>query len=905
MAGMGDLARQDGYELLTTPEGDRYYAPSDTPASTDQLMPPPANPFAPPEAVNRGVAASLRGLGDVLSVTPAEAAPKLPFGIGTEGRLPAAVANENALTADRLAEAVRRHIENNPAAAKLAAEPFLSEFDTARLAATGKRGAQTDREMLTALGPNPTQEQIRAWFLRPTTRGLAGGAVGVVGLDTLSDAARADTAYRGEHPDFTRPSHAPEGPVDPYASVRAFGAALHRLPGQFGAGAAEGLRAHVLASTAPADVLTGAAAEREGAQQRAGAYLGSLAEQVPQHDYWLDRYARAAGVPFGNPLNTVGVSAAPMIMGNLASSAGGETMRHLYEGTRFEPWAQAVGSLTPMAAERALTTGRVGIVRPVEGAAGIIGGRLKQPQRRMGEVADQAAYEPAPIGHNNPPPDVTGSLNPLDNIPVTFRGKAPAQMTPDEITAWGAHYGVPNLGTQSAPQTFKDLQGNSFNIPGGIAGKWTHADLLSMKANPINPANIDRSLHIEMQKKLGRTMTPDPLTDADVWNGLVFGMTSPNNPLFPNQTAASRMRLRTPEMLDDLASMIPWKPGDQVSTQARKLVNDQIAARFGLQAEEKGGLGARGTADYSRLGELAQMFKQNPQFFRKQPNEDWLQAVERISSQVPGLSMKTGSFGTVWQDPAMAGISAIDRHMARELDKRPGGIFAGPDERTHWENQSVGRWNKREADRVAEQVAANRKLKPKDRAEVQPPDLATDFSDLLRKRGSDGFMGEMLLDHVGAASQPRFRYATGNVNPNLPAHLAQAQWVREPQNVLLAGRAYKQALDVNQQIANQSGLPLFMSQWMEWDRIRNRFEPHENMFPGLPKLPAQSIEQLRAVDAAHRMTGHKTYGKSDEGTLQPTKPFAGNPFQMGLYGVGGAGLMLPNLSAPGEEQRVR
>ena len=493
----------------------------------------------------------------------------------------------------------------------------------------------------------------------------------------------------------------------------------------------------------------------------------------------------------------------------------------------------------------------------------------------------------AVIGGNDPP---TGSLNPFDNAEVSFGGKQPNQFTPEDWKAFGEHYQTDKpLGPLSPLETFKDMHGNEFQIPGGVGGEWTYYDLLHMKANPINPANVDRALHTEMQSKLGRTMTPKELTDADVWNGLVFGMTSPNNPLFPNQVSASRLRLRTPEMLDDLASMIPWKPGEEVTAQQRKLVNDQVAARLGIQSEPKGGIGTRGTADYSRVAEMAQLFKQNPAFFRKADNESWGQAVERISSQLPGLSMKTGSFGTVWQDPANAAISAIDRHMARELDKR-GGIFASPEERVDWQNRSVKLWNKREDDRIVEEALKNDKLaeKGKKTREISPPDKATDWDDLLTKTGSDGFMGEMLLSHVGDAATPKFRDArTGEISKAIPQHLAQAQWVREPESVFKMGRAYKQALEVNQKIADEHGLNLFMSQWMEWDRIRNRFEPHENMFPGLSKVPAMSVEQLRGVNEAHRDTGHKTYNKTDEGALRPTRPYLGNASQMGYLGIGG------------------
>jgi hypothetical protein len=34
---------------------------------------------------------------------------------------------------------------------------------------------------------------------------------------------------------------------------------------------------------------------------------------------------------------------------------------------------------------------------------------------------------------------------------------------------------------------------------------------------------------------------------------------------------------------------------------------------------------------------------------------------------------------------------------------------------------------------------------------------------------------------------------------------------------------------------------------MLWDRIRNRLEPHEILYPGLEKLPRMSLEQMRKV----------------------------------------------------------
>jgi hypothetical protein len=53
---------------------------------------------------------------------------------------------------------------------------------------------------------------------------------------------------------------------------------------------------------------------------------------------------------------------------------------------------------------------------------------------------------------------------------------------------------------------------------------------------------------------------------------------------------------------------------------------------------------------------------------------------------------------------------------------------------------------------------------------------------------------------------------------------------------------------------------------------------------------------------SHTQTGHKTYNKTDEGTLPPTRPFTGNPSQMGYLGLGGL-TQLPALL--GGEKRVQ
>jgi len=141
-----------------------------------------------------------------------------------------------------------------------------------------------------------------------------------------------------------------------------------------------------------------------------------------------------------------------------------------------------------------------------------------------------------------------------------------------------------------------------------------------------------------------------------------------------------------------LADAIPWKVGEKVSQADRLAASDNIANMLGINAASKGGLGVRGSTDYTRIAELAQMWEKHPQWFSKTDAESWPNYVERLSSQVSGLSMKTGSFGGVWQDPAHAGVSAIDRHMVNEFE-RTGNLFKSPAEKEAFEKRAVERWN--------------------------------------------------------------------------------------------------------------------------------------------------------------------------------------------------------------------
>jgi hypothetical protein len=518
----------------------------------------------------------------------------------------------------------------------------------------------------------------------------------------------------------------------------------------------------------------------------------------------------------------------------------------------------------------------VGLV-PLGGDLLAKGGKagLKALTGELGDVA-RALPETPGIGHNQPPaPEITGSFNPFDDQSFQVDGRDPHQWSDEDWAAVDEKFGGGGaIAGTSKPVPITDNQGRVFQIPGGMEGTLTYRDMLNLKAQGIDPSELPEDVHKALHDKMVRSVQPtvEGGSDADVWNGLVFGLTSPNNPLFPNQLSQSRLRLRGGDtaMLDDLAAMIDWEPGETVSKERRKAANAAITKRLGLDAapnlkkgKTEGGLGVSGSAEYTNIAELAKMFRENPGFFRKQPGEPWEDYVERLNSQTRGLSAKTGSFGSVWQDPANAGISAVDRHMA-QIFADQGGLFKDAAHRAEWEQRGLALWNTNNPDRQFES-----------------------FAELARTPGTGAHVGDMLLGEVNKHSDKVFRDRKGNINQDLPEHLKNAEWVKEPAKVQMIGENYKRALQENARRAEESGQGLFSSQWMLWDRQRRRLETHENMMPALSKLPAPTAEQLRVADVAHRKTGHKTYGKEtdEEGKfrLRPTRGGVVRPEELAYF----------------------
>ena len=535
-----------------------------------------------------------------------------------------------------------------------------------------------------------------------------------------------------------------------------------------------------------------------------------------------------------------------------------------------------------------------------------------------GEVGIGDIADPAPGGR---PPDPVNTGGLLDfQTPVTHQGRMLSEWSPQDFEAFGKEHGVENLGPLSPPATIQDLDGNAFSIPGGMDGKFTYYDLLHLKSQAINADRLAPELHTELQRKLARTMTPDNLTPEHIFSGILFGITSPNQPLLPNQMAASRLKAGSLEDIGVLADMVPWKAGDKVDPEIRKQYDSKIAATFGLQGSKKGGLGIKGSQDYTRIAELAQLFKENPDWFRLREGEAWPDLVDRVSSQVTGLGTKTGSFSSVWQNPAGAQVSAMDRHMAQRFFEQ---MFpTGTAERAAIEADLAGKWNaqvdrrqklerRRETKRIskANYAAENDRL-----AVTADATKVEDLGGILGQSAGDGFFTDQMLSKMGAGEKKlNVREGTGPNsylvrNPRLSQGLQETDWIKEPEYVKTASPLYRQALDINAADAASQGLSLFASQWRGWDRQRRRLEPHENMFPGLEKLPRPSNDQLRGVLKEHRKTGHLDYTKEDqlndrgvmEARLRPTRPTK-NPAGLAFFSQGGppAGLLASQDEAPG------
>ena len=510
--------------------------------------------------------------------------------------------------------------------------------------------------------------------------------------------------------------------------------------------------------------------------------------------------------------------------------------------------------------------------------------------QRALEVAGGKSSRP----YRSPTQQVDATLGqPSEN--VLFRGKDPANWTPQDWHDFGKQYGVSNLGPANQKEwekglvPYRTISGREITLPpGGYASDepFTYYDLLHLKSQGINPNDLPPDVHQAIHNRMVRSMQPGPEgpTNEQITNQMIFGLISPNQPLTPNELALQRAMVKGPQDVEAWGRMIPYRyTGEIPPVSERQAISREITPRLGLHAAERGGIGASGSANYTDIAEFVQKMRDKPNFYRFNPNdpsfegmsdaEKWATHVGRVMNATRGLKAKTGSLASVWQSPETAAISAIDRHMATKFR---GDMFPSTDAKAAWEANVVAKYN-----------------------EARPDAAVRSIDEMLAAPGGRGHFVDSALAYVNNLPAAVTRSArTGEYNPSIPVGLRDLDWPGgEPRKMEMVAGPYVRALEANAEEARRAGQGLFSNQWMLWDRIRNRLEPHEILFPGLEKLPRMSLEQMRRVTKDLSEAGYM----AAEGGVRPL-PSASRAgyFTIPPILAGGAALLSPEEAAAAE-----
>ncbi len=438
-----------------------------------------------------------------------------------------------------------------------------------------------------------------------------------------------------------------------------------------------------------------------------------------------------------------------------------------------------------------------------------------------------------------------------ENGNIFFKGKEPKDWSPKDFEDYGKAFGVQNLGPLSPiVEVPSDVAGAVARIPGGLDGKFTYYDLLWLKANPVDVAKLPETTHAKLTAKLASTMAPTPGDKVASFNSIVFGMLSPNAPLLPNEMGQARLRFGSMDEIRKFSELYPSNP----TPENLKALNERFKRQLGFIAAGKGGLGIQITADITNIANAARLFVKNPDFFVKRPNESWANFVDKLTTQVKGFGTKTGSFGSVWQDPFNASISAMDRHMARIFGQE---LLGNPELRKRFDGIVVDRFNSLLTKAKDVSSRFNRKLKTAEAAQARieeknkgndelikqlkaasqkkiakiKADMASELDDLpdpsaTKANTIDDVLGQAEI--YGVDRVQKFvneavfaamgsRKATllakkGGINPNAPEHIKGIDWIETPADFQVMSDAYRSALEINERRAGELGIAVFPAQ---------------------------------------------------------------------------------------------
>lgn len=462
--------------------------------------------------------------------------------------------------------------------------------------------------------------------------------------------------------------------------------------------------------------------------------------------------------------------------------------------------------------------------------------------------------------------------------PKTF-DKPFSEMSDAEIEAIGKKHGVDF--TINPMQSVVDPgTGRSWDIPGGLDGKFSYTDLHRLKAQAYDPNDFSKDFHTALQRKILDAVTPTESQIKDpreMFSRIGFGQMSPGTPLLQNQFLIHKMRPRTMEDLDKLAGYANNKAPTDLDKAEISSAANAIADDYNLGAAATGGMGLRSSASPGWLAATASGMKLAPEFYNKKPSESWQQLAERVGNVTPGLGAKTGSFGVVWQDPSKAATSAIDRHMVREFRDE---LEQHPEEFQRLSTTQPNLWNKQIEDYRLAKKAGDKLPQtgiPEDAKKVR------NYAQLKNQPGYSDWADQRAETDITNRSGGLYRLKSGELNPDMPEHLRNLPF--EPKSWWSFGPTYERALGINAKRAGESGLSLFGEQWRVWDPIRGQLEPHEVMYPGLHNLPQLSDPEIMRAYEAQKKAGFA----SSQGNTKPYNWKDGFVFSLpAMFAIGAA-----------------
>lgn len=404
---------------------------------------------------------------------------------------------------------------------------------------------------------------------------------------------------------------------------------------------------------------------------------------------------------------------------------------------------------------------------------------------------------------------------------------------PRHFTSIGEERGLKNIGPGEAPvakEWHDDKSGvrRTFMVPGGVeSGKFTLWDLSYMANQGVDLRSLykaDPEFVHALYRKMGRTLhVPNP-TDEQVYNRIIHSFLSIGTKLRMNQLEMSVFRAIERSDIERMATL--WRRHGEFKSDSEWAA--WAKKGLGTQKMIEGGLGFPMKGDQLLgLAKFSDDFLRDPAWYRKRPDESMTTFIARLETSISGLGIKTASWAAIPQDMIGAWAAAFDTHMVRNSWNR---VFTKEDMVAE-SKRLVTAYNKK-IEKYNARVAAGT-VKGKARATVDS------YEAVPKTFVYEYFAGKAMDSRPISINSKR-----------LPEELRAVDWGDHlPANgkVKVMSEFYQRMLDDVAKKATANGLSPSAQQWLEWDLMRDVFEPHHHFFPEWDALPRMSTEQLHSL----------------------------------------------------------